>query len=299
MRFESLKYLMEVAKIGSITKAADRLFMSKSSLSAAIKNLEDELKIPLLTRTVYGVELTAGGEMVLNKAKLIFDLVDQIEAEAWLYRELEPITQLNVYLAGNAAGDIFSLLLKDLKKFAGNARITTNICNKDVMLKNIQQEQNNIGILLASFNEDCCGIYSNDVDINEISRNKIHAIAAKYSKHIPENKTILSIEDLQKIPAVEYSGKNVEVGTMTFYNKKGVFVTDDIDIYMQAILEDIGIGFLPWNLVLRNPLFEQRVRILPVEDAHYNVLYLITNKKFNGELRAKIENSLFNIMGNK
>ena len=51
IRLESLLYLQEIAKYKSINKAADKLFLSKSALSTAIKNLENEFGVPLLNRT--------------------------------------------------------------------------------------------------------------------------------------------------------------------------------------------------------------------------------------------------------
>ena len=44
IRLEALLYLREIAKTKSINKAADSLYVSKSALSTAIKNLEDEGK---------------------------------------------------------------------------------------------------------------------------------------------------------------------------------------------------------------------------------------------------------------
>ena len=45
MTFQQLLYLVEIAKNGSINKAAQSLFVSQSSISCAIKDLEDELGI--------------------------------------------------------------------------------------------------------------------------------------------------------------------------------------------------------------------------------------------------------------
>lgn len=50
-----LKYALEVAKTGSIMKAADRLYMAQPNLSRAIKELESSLGISIFERTGRGM----------------------------------------------------------------------------------------------------------------------------------------------------------------------------------------------------------------------------------------------------
>ena len=50
-----LTYFVEVARQESFTKASETLFVSQSSISKLIKNLESELGLPLFDRTPRGV----------------------------------------------------------------------------------------------------------------------------------------------------------------------------------------------------------------------------------------------------
>ena len=59
---------LSVARCGSITKAAQRLNMVQSNVTARIKKLEDELGVTLLRRHARGVRLTGGGEAALPMA---------------------------------------------------------------------------------------------------------------------------------------------------------------------------------------------------------------------------------------
>lgn len=56
MELSQLKYFIAIAKYGSFTKAAQTLYVSQPSLSAAIKKLEQELGISLLERRWRGVQ---------------------------------------------------------------------------------------------------------------------------------------------------------------------------------------------------------------------------------------------------
>ena len=54
MTLQQLKYVIEVVSAGSISRAAERLFVTQPSLSNAIKELEQELGIELFVRTSRG-----------------------------------------------------------------------------------------------------------------------------------------------------------------------------------------------------------------------------------------------------
>ena len=55
MNTQHLKYAVEVERTGSITQAADNLYMAQPNLSKAIKELEDTLGISIFRRTSKGV----------------------------------------------------------------------------------------------------------------------------------------------------------------------------------------------------------------------------------------------------
>lgn len=75
-----LKYAVEVERLGSITQAADNLYMAQPNLSKAIKELEDTLKISIFKRTSKGVVPTNKGSEFLIYAKNILNQLDKMEA---------------------------------------------------------------------------------------------------------------------------------------------------------------------------------------------------------------------------
>ena len=58
---KQIRAFLYVAEEGSFTRAADRLFLSQSSLTALIKQLEDTVNLPLLERTTRRVTLSDAG----------------------------------------------------------------------------------------------------------------------------------------------------------------------------------------------------------------------------------------------
>jgi LysR family hca operon transcriptional activator len=77
MELRHIRYFVAVAEEGSLTVAAERrLHTSQPSLSRQIRDLELEVGVPLLTRSVHGVGLTAAGTAFLDHARLVLTQVE-------------------------------------------------------------------------------------------------------------------------------------------------------------------------------------------------------------------------------
>jgi LysR family transcriptional regulator, hca operon transcriptional activator len=77
LELRHLRYFVAVAEEGSLTEAAEkRLHTSQPSLSRQIRDLEYEVGVSLLTRSVHGVELTAAGKAFLDHARLALTQVE-------------------------------------------------------------------------------------------------------------------------------------------------------------------------------------------------------------------------------
>ena len=88
-----LANVVEVARMGSIRKAAERLNLTPSAMNRRIQDLEAEVGTPLFERRPRGVRLTTAGEMFVRYAR------SQIaEAE----RMLSQVEDLRAYIAGQA-----------------------------------------------------------------------------------------------------------------------------------------------------------------------------------------------------
>src|SRR5262245_61473404 len=71
MELRHLRYFVAVAEEGSLTLAAEkRLHTAQPSLSRQIRDLEHEVGVQLLNRSVRGIELTAAGRAFLDHARL-------------------------------------------------------------------------------------------------------------------------------------------------------------------------------------------------------------------------------------
>jgi len=88
-KLSHLQVLMAIADCGSFSEAALRLQMSQSAVSYAIAALEEELGVVLLSRGRHGAHLTPVGEQVLERARRIHTLLDEVVKQANLAKGLE------------------------------------------------------------------------------------------------------------------------------------------------------------------------------------------------------------------
>lgn len=79
MNILHMKYAVEVAKCGSINKAAEQLLMNQPNLSRAIKELEASLGVTIFSRSARGMVLTPDGEVFMRYANSILKQVDEVE----------------------------------------------------------------------------------------------------------------------------------------------------------------------------------------------------------------------------
>ena len=73
MTLQQLKYIITVADTGTITEAANRLYISQPSLTNAIHELEKEMNIVIFNRTNKGISLSKEGEIFLGYARQVLE----------------------------------------------------------------------------------------------------------------------------------------------------------------------------------------------------------------------------------
>ncbi len=122
LNFLHLKYIAEVERTGSITKAANNLFMGQPNLSKAIKELETETGITIFKRTARGVEPTKKGQVFLEQAKHILSTVQELER---LYKPKNPNT-FEFDISVPRASYITHAFTKFLEGFSNTQRISVN-----------------------------------------------------------------------------------------------------------------------------------------------------------------------------
>ena len=77
MDFDQLITFIEVAKLGSFSRAGQKVFRTQSAVSAQIRQLEQEYGEKILDRRAKSVRLTPGGEVLFEYAQRLLMLRDE------------------------------------------------------------------------------------------------------------------------------------------------------------------------------------------------------------------------------
>lgn len=135
MNSTSLKYFITVAECKSVTKAAEKLYISQPALSKQIKNLENDLSCELFDRDTREFEINKYGEIVYTYSKEILKLLDDMESEIKSLKN-EDINTIEIAVLSAS-----TLLTKIMKSFSDSFPetkfniIQDNNINRDVPLK--------------------------------------------------------------------------------------------------------------------------------------------------------------------
>lgn len=71
--FQSMRYIYEIYREKSFSRAAKNLYISQPTLSAAVKKAEAEIGFPLFDRSTSPISLTEYGRQYIRSAEIIMD----------------------------------------------------------------------------------------------------------------------------------------------------------------------------------------------------------------------------------
>ncbi|MBQ8782734.1 MAG: LysR family transcriptional regulator [Clostridia bacterium] len=151
MNLLHMKYAVEVAKAGSLNKAAETLLIAAPNVSRSIKELEADIGISIFERTTKGMELTPEGEEFINYAKGILNQIDEVES---FYKKGSVKKQRFSISVPRACyiSEAFSQFSKSLSKEA--AEIFYKETNSQRTIRNILEHDYKLGIIRYAENYD-------------------------------------------------------------------------------------------------------------------------------------------------
>lgn len=153
MQIQQLKYLIAAAEHGSFRAAAQSLYISQSSISVSIKDLEQELGVPVFERTSRGIVLTAEGAEVAERARTVVEQIDAIES---LYvrgnnvadRSRLAVSSQHYSLVVDAFGDFVAAHADGPCDFALRESYT------NVIIRDVQERRSDLGVVyLSNYND--------------------------------------------------------------------------------------------------------------------------------------------------
>ena len=94
MELRHLRYFLAVAETGSLSRAAEKLFIAQPPLSVQIRQLEEEMGTPLFVRHPKGVRLTAAGQTLCQEARELLDVLEAVDKHLIAEKTCEQLARL-------------------------------------------------------------------------------------------------------------------------------------------------------------------------------------------------------------
>ena len=115
MSLYSYKVFLEVVDSGSFVKASEKLNLSPSAVSHAVKSLENEFGFSLLSRNRAGASVTSSGERVLPYIRSLIKIQNNLEQEGNIINNYD-VGAVRIGLFSSVASNWFIKILHDFKE---------------------------------------------------------------------------------------------------------------------------------------------------------------------------------------
>lgn len=202
LTLQQLRYVTMVAKTGTITEAANKLYISQPSLTSAIHELENEMNIVIFRRTNKGVSVTKEGEDFLGYARQVLEqaaiLEDKYKKNSGGKKQFCVSTQ-HYSFAVNAFVDLIKKYGQDEYDFSIRETQTYEI------IEDVAKMRSELGILfLNDFNETVVNkiLKSHELEFTQLFVAKPHVFISR--KHPFADKKIITNSELELYPYLSF-----------------------------------------------------------------------------------------------
>ncbi len=200
MTLAQIRYFCTAARLHSITQAAEALFVTQPTISIAIRDLEKEFGIPLFSHRNGKLAITEEGALFYERASAILTMCDDLRAE---------------YSTG---------ALQSSRVRIGIPPLLSTVFFPE-LLNAFHREHPDVWLELQEFGSvRACSLVQDDMldaslvnmEMPDIERFKSHILRTEplfftvASGHPFENKTILSLKDLDGQPLILYNQDSVQ-----------------------------------------------------------------------------------------
>lgn len=274
-----LTTFVTVISEGSMTAAADKLFLTQPAVSQQIRNLEEDLGVELLVRGVRQIKPSPQGEILYEHAKKILNLVQQAEVA---------IKSVGANLKGHVRiGTLNSIGLQVMSPIVG--RLMRH--NPELMIK-VQYDRGEELIRLFKKNQldvlilpEIASEFATEVDAGEerfVFKEEMWLVASGKDSNIPQQ---ISLKEIDKLPLVQFTDEFPGFNK-TFLDKldnlgkvpNPVFESSNVGTLKRVIETGLGWGFLPAHSVKKQVRSGRLVRT-HVKDLHYEIDLMYYTRK--------------------
>ena len=279
MKLQQLRYVVKVAECGSITEASRRLFVSQPSITASIRDLENEMGVLIFERTNKGVIVSEEGETFLGYARQVLDQADLLEGKYKGTSEQVPhfsVSCQHYSFAVNAFVDV-------IREFdAARYDFTLREEQTHEIIEDVAHMKSELGILyLSEHNREVIErmLAANELVFEGLFCATPHVFVC--ADHPLADHASVTLEDLEDYPFLSYEQGSYnsfyysEELTSTFERRKNIRVRDRATLFNLAM----GLnGYTVCSGVISHELNGPGIISIPLDVDEYMEIGIITRK---------------------
>lgn len=280
MTLQQLKYVITVAETGTITEAANKLYISQPSLTNAIHELEKEMNIVIFNRTNKGISLSREGNDFLGYARQVLEqaaiLEDKYKRNHGGKKQFCVSTQ-HYSFAVNAFVDLVKEYGQDEYDFSLRETQTYEIIEDVVRMKS------ELGILFMNdFNEKVIEklLKSHDLEFHLLFTAKPHVFISR--EHPLARQSVITNKELEQYPYLSFEQGEHN----SFYFSEEIFSESErkknIRVRDRATLFNLLIGLNGYTVcsgVIDEKLNGKDIIAVPLADEDNMHIGYITHRK--------------------
>ena len=267
MTLRHLEIFLEVANLGSMTKAADKLNMSQPAISMTIRELEDYYNTKLFDRMNRRLYLTHEGETLKSYSESIMHKYHEVYA---LLNEHNLSTQFNIGVNISLGETLLSSIIQTLNQIEQIDYRVTVENNQSIITK---IENNQLDFALVDQLSD-----SSNIQYLPYMKDEMEIVVKKgYNYHIKQ------LDDLLKYPLLlreKGSGNRscVDIVFDVYDLKADPFVESSSDLAILNLVKNgLGIAILPSKLI---ESYGDDLEVIHLKDIHFiRHFYIIYSTK--------------------
>lgn len=279
MKLQQLRYVVKVAECGSITEASRRFFVSQPSVTASIRDLENEMGVHIFERTNKGVIVSEEGETFLGYARQVLDQADLLEGKYKGTSEQVPhfsVSCQHYSFAVNAFVDV-------IREFdAARYDFTLREEQTHEIIEDVAHMKSELGILyLSEHNREVIErmLAANELVFEGLFCATPHVFVC--SDHPLAGRSSVTLGDLEDYPFLSYEQGSYnsfyysEELTSTFERRKNIRVRDRATLFNLAM----GLnGYTVCSGVISHELNGPGIISIPLDVDEYMEIGIITRK---------------------
>ncbi|MFN3453599.1 MAG: LysR family transcriptional regulator [Pseudobdellovibrio sp.] len=274
LNLSQLQTFVMVVSEGSMTAAADKLFLTQPAVSQQMKNLEDELGIELIVRGSKQIKTTAQGEILYEHAKKILSLSQQAEiAIKSVGAQLRG--QLRIGTLNSIGLHLMSPVVSRLLKFNPDFKIKVDYAKGEELIAAFEKDELDV-VVLPDVQKNYNKVFQETVS-HVLLNEEMWLVGSGKDEFYPPT---VSLADIKKIPYVHFSHEFPDFDKML--NEKmgdvpAVFESSNVGTLKRVIESGLGIGFLPAHSV-KKQIRGGRLNHIRMTDFEYKTEFIYYRK---------------------